>query len=151
MLVGARIEEVWGWITDVAGYGLWSPECVYGAWVDGADGPAVGAWFEARNEFADGFKTEVRCRVTLAEEPVRFGWDVFGGEDEPFAHWEYELAARADRTLIRQSFTHGPGDSGMRRGVLADPAGAEAAKQRRLDQLGRNMRLTIAAMVNARA
>jgi uncharacterized protein YndB with AHSA1/START domain len=151
VLVGARIEEVWGWITDVAGYGEWSPECVYGAWVDGADGPAVGAWFEARNEFADGFKTEVQCRVTAADEPARFGWDVFGGEDEPLAHWEYELAGRGEQTLIRQSFTHGPGDSGMRRGVLADPAGAEAAKQRRLDELGRNMRLTIAAMVKARA
>jgi hypothetical protein len=151
VLVGARIGEVWGWITDVAGYGEWSPECVYGAWVDGADGPAVGAWFEARNEFADGFKTEVRCRVTAAEEPVRFGWDVFGGEDVPFAHWEYELIPQGEQTMVRQWFTHGPGDSGMRRGVLADPAQAEIAKQRRLDQLGRNMKLTIEAMAAARS
>ena len=146
VLVGVRVEEVWRGITDVAGYGVWSPECVHGAWVDGADGPAVGAWFEARNEFAGGFKTEVRCRVTVAEEPVRFAWDVYGGEDEPFAHWSYELEARGRQTLIRQSFTHGPADSGMRRGVLADPARAEEAKQGRLDQLGRNMETTIAAM-----
>ncbi|MEU0090388.1 SRPBCC family protein [Kribbella sp. NPDC006257] len=151
VLVDARVEAVWSWITDVAGYGAWSPECVYGAWLDGVDGPAAGAWFEARNEFADGFKTEVQCRVTAAEEPVRFGWDVFGGEDEPFAHWEYELAAQGEQTLIRQWFTHGPGDSGMRHGVLADPARAEAVKQSRLDQLGRNMELTIAAMVRSRS
>jgi hypothetical protein len=148
VLVEARREAVWGWITDVAALGEWSPECVYGAWVDGADGPAAGAWFEARNEFADGFKTEVRCRVTIAEEPVRFGWDVFGGEDEPFAHWEYELEPRGDQTLIRQWFTHGPGDSGMRRAVIAR---AEMAKQARLDELGRNMELTIAAMAAARS
>ncbi|MFI5712992.1 SRPBCC family protein [Kribbella sp. NPDC051620] len=147
VLVGLRVAEVWRAITDVAGYGRWSPECVYGAWVDGADGPAVGAWFEARNEFADGFKTEVQCRVTVAEEPARFGWDVFGGEALPFAHWEYELVARGEETLIRQWFTHGPGDSGMRRGVLADAARAEETKQGRLDELGRNMELTIAAMV----
>jgi hypothetical protein len=74
---------------------------------------------------------------------------VFGGEDEPFAHWEYELVARGEETLIRQWFTHGPGNSGMRLGVLADPARAEEAKQRRLDDLGRNMKLTIAAMVES--
>jgi hypothetical protein len=150
VLVGARIGEVWGWVTDVTAYGEWSPECVYGAWVDGADGPAVGAWFEARNEFADGFKTEVRCRVTVAEEPVRFGWDVFGDEDVPFAHWEYELVPQGEQTVVRQWFTHGPGDSGMRRGVLADPGRAEETKRARLDQLGRNMRLTIAAMTARR-
>ncbi|WP_328333281.1 SRPBCC family protein [Kribbella sp. NBC_00382] len=149
VLVGVPVAEVWRAITDVAGYGRWSPECVYGAWVDGADGPAVGAWFEARNEFADGFKTEVQCRVTVAEEPVRFGWDVFGGEAEHFAHWEYELVARGEETLVRQWFTHGPGDSGMRKGVLADPARAAETKQGRLDELGRNMERTIAAMVQS--
>jgi uncharacterized protein YndB with AHSA1/START domain len=149
VLVGLRPAEVWRAITDVAGYGRWSPECVYGSWVDGADGPAAGAWFEARNEFADGFKTQVLCRVTVAEEPRRFGWDVFGGEAEPFAHWEYELAARGEDTLIRQWFTHGPADSGMRRAVLAHGARAEESKQARLDELGRNMELTIAAMVES--
>jgi hypothetical protein len=72
-----------------------------------------------------------------------------GGEDVPFAHWDYELQAQGEETLIRQSFTHGPGNSGMRQGVLADPARAEESKQRRLDQLGRNMELTIAAMTRA--
>jgi hypothetical protein len=149
--VGARIEEVWSWITDVAGVGDWSPECVYGAWVDGADGPAVGAWFEARNEYPDGYKSEVRCRVTVAKEPARFGWDVFSDEDVPFAHWEYELTECGEQTVIRHWFTHGPGDSGMRLGVLDDPARAEEVKQGRLDRLAQNMLVTIAAMAAARS
>lgn len=114
-------------------------------------GLTVNAWFEARNKYPDGFRSEVRCQVTVAEETVRFGWDVFSDEDVPFAHWEYELAARGEQTLIRQWFTHGPGDSGMRMGVLADPTRAAAVRQRRLDQLERNMLLTIEAMARARS
>jgi hypothetical protein len=148
VLVGLEVEEVWRGITAVERYGEWSPECTYGAWV-GAAGPVEGARFAARNRFPDGLRTEVVCLVTVAEEPFRFGWDVFGGEDVPFAHWEYELKPAGDRTLICQSFTHGPGHSGMRQGVMANPGRAEETKQRRLNRLGRNMEMTIEAMTRA--
>ena len=147
VLVPLEVGDVWRGITAVERYGEWSPECIYGAWLDEVVEP--GSRFLARNRFGNGLLTEVICVVTAFEESTRFGWDVFGGEDVPFAHWEYELQASSEGTLIRQSFTHGPGNSGMRQGVLADPARAEQSKQSRLDQLARNMKLTITAMTRA--
>ncbi|HEY9337016.1 MAG TPA: SRPBCC family protein [Kribbella sp.] len=143
VLIELPIREVWSGITAIDRYGEWSPECIYGAWLEKE------ARFEARNRFADGFETYVTCTVTAFEEPKRFGWDVYGDEPVPFAHWEYELEDRGAATLVRQSFTHGPGDSGMRLGVVQHPARAAELIQGRLDQLAANMRSTLAAMESA--
>ncbi|MGW7682224.1 SRPBCC family protein [Kribbella sp. NPDC054772] len=147
VLIDLPIDEFWSGITAIDRYGEWSPECYYGAWLD--DTIEKGARFEARNRFADGFETYVTCTVTVAEAPYRFGWDVYGGEEEPFAHWEYELERRGSRTLVRQTFTHGPANSGMRIGAVEHPDRAAEVIQGRLDQLAANMRTTLAAMESA--
>ena len=49
-------------------------------------------------------------------------------------------------TLVRQSFTHGPGDSGLRSGVREQPERAAEVIQGRLDQLSANMRKTLLSM-----
>ncbi|HWD81423.1 MAG TPA: hypothetical protein VG497_21155, partial [Kribbella sp.] len=82
-------------------------------------------------------------------EPKRFGWDVYGDEDVPLAHWEYELTDRGAQTLVRQTFTHGPGVSGLRLGVEKYPDRAAEIIQGRLDELAANMRSTLAAMETA--
>jgi hypothetical protein len=143
LLLALPIGVVWTGITAIDRYGDWSPECYYGAWLED------GKRFEARNRFADGLETYVTCVVTVADEPRRFGWDVYGDEDVPFAHWEYELEPKGAETLVRQWFTHGPGDSGMRIGVLQHPERAAEAIQGRLDQLSNNMRTTLRAMQQA--
>jgi hypothetical protein len=71
---------------------------------------------------------------------------VYGGEEVPFAHWEYALQPQGSATLVRQSFTHGPGDSGLRAGVRQRPERAAEVIQGRLDQLSANMRETLLAM-----
>ncbi|WP_371406817.1 SRPBCC family protein [Kribbella sp. NBC_00662] len=143
VLIKLPIRDLWSGITAIDRYGEWSPECYYGAWLE------EGARFEARNRFKDGFETYVTCTVTAMDAPNRFGWDVYGGEEVPFAHWEYELEDRGAETLVRQTFTHGPGNSGMRMGAVEDPERAAEAIQRRLDQLAANMRSTLAAMESA--
>jgi uncharacterized protein YndB with AHSA1/START domain len=140
VLLKLPIHQVWTGITAIDRYGEWSPECYYGAWLE------PGARFEARNRFADGFETYVTCTVTAFEEPERFGWDVYGGEEIPFAHWEYELEDRGPETVVRQRFTHGPGNSGLRIGVVEHPDRAADVIRGRLDQLAANMRSTLAAM-----
>jgi uncharacterized protein YndB with AHSA1/START domain len=140
VLIKLPILTIWTGITAIDRYGEWSPECIYGAWLE------ENARFEARNRFPNGLETYVTCTVTVLEEPERFGWDVYGGEEVPFAHWEYELEDRGDETLVRQSFTHGPGDSGLRMGVVKDPDRAAEIIRGRLDQLAGNMRSTLTAM-----
>lgn len=144
VVVGLPIGEVWGGVTGIERYGEWSPECYYGGWL--SERIEKGARFEARNRFSDGFETYVTCTVTVAEAPYRFGWDVYGGEAVPFAHWEYELEDRGAQTVVRQTFTHGPGDSGLRKGAVENADRAAEVIQGRLDQLAANMRTTIRAM-----
>lgn len=140
VLLKLPVGVVWAGITAIERYGEWSPECYYGAWLED------GKRFEARNRFADGYETYVTCVVTVMDEPRRFGWDVHGDEEVPLAHWEYGLESRGGETLVKQWFTHGPGDSGMRAGVMQRPERAAEAIQGRLDQLAANMRLTLLAM-----
>jgi uncharacterized protein YndB with AHSA1/START domain len=143
VLIKLPIDQVWSGITAIDRYGEWSPECIHGAWLE------KGARFEARNRFPDGFETYVTCTVTVFEEPKRFGWDVYGDEAVPLAHWEYELEDHGIETLVRQSFTHGPGESGLRMGVVQDPDRAAEVIQGRLDELAANMRSTLTAMESA--
>ncbi|TCC15645.1 SRPBCC family protein [Kribbella sindirgiensis] len=143
VLIKLPIHKVWSGITAIDRYGEWSPECIYGAWLE------KDVRFEARNRFPNGLETYVTCTVTVLEQPRRFGWDVYGDESVPFAHWEYELEDRGAETLVRQSFTHGPGNSGMRMHVVQHSHRAPQAIQGRLDQLSANMRTTLAAMESA--
>ncbi|HET6988309.1 MAG TPA: SRPBCC family protein [Kribbella sp.] len=149
VLLNLPVDAVWTGITAIDRYGDWSPECYYGAWLEDVRRPVAGARFEARNRFADGYETYVTCTVTIADEPLRFGWDVYGDEDVPFAHWEYELEPRGASTLVKQFFTHGPGNSGLRAGVHEHPDRAAEVIQGRLDQLSANMRTTLLAMQKA--
>jgi uncharacterized protein YndB with AHSA1/START domain len=143
VLIKLPIHEVWSGITAIERYGEWSPECIHGAWLE------EGARFEARNRFPDGLETYVICTVTALDEPKRFAWDVYGDEAVPLAHWEYELEDRGTETLVRQSFTHGPGISGLRLGVGQHQDRAAEVIQGRLDQLAANMRTTLSAMESA--
>ncbi|HZX01773.1 SRPBCC family protein [Kribbella sp.] len=143
VLMKLPAAAVWSGITAIERYGEWSPECYYGAWLEPR------ARFEARNRFPNGLETYVTCKVTAYEEPKRFGWDVYGDEDVPLANWTYELEDRGDTTLVRQTFTHGPGDSGLRMGVVKYPDRAAEIVQGRLDELAGNMRKTLAAMESA--
>ncbi|WP_052852777.1 SRPBCC family protein [Streptomyces avicenniae] len=141
-------ERVWELITDVTRHGTWSPECYHAAWLPPtASAIRPGNRFEGRNRFPDGRVTRVVCEVTEAVAPVVFAWAVLDAHDDParpLALWRYELgpAGAADRTEVRHSFVHGPGDSGARVAALRDP-GTLAG---RLAQLRDNMAVSLAAL-----
>lgn len=149
LVVDRSIEEVWALVTDVSRIGEWSPECVFAAWRPGQDElPRVGAWFDARNEYADGYTATVECVVTAAERPSVFEWVVLDDDLDtarPGSIWRYELEPdeRGQGTRVRHRFTHGPGMTGLREG-------AHAVVDRRLAQLNRNMTATLHAMVDAK-
>jgi hypothetical protein len=147
-------ERMWDLITAVERVGEWSPEATGGSWCDGArgsapDGPAPGARFVGGNRFPDGFESTVTCVVIESERPSVFAWTVLDGDGLVGSTWRYELREGGDpgSALIHQSFTHGPGASGARRGAQADPR----SLQGRLVDLCRNMITTITAMATADA
>jgi hypothetical protein len=143
---------MWERLTDLSRLGNWSPECEHAAWLDDvAPGARTGARFEGRNRFGNGNVGNVVCVVTEADRPRIFAWVVLDDHEDPGrpgSIWRYELltAGSTDRTLVRHSFTHGPGNSGLRALAEADPGQAAGVVERRLAQLHRHMIRTIAAM-----
>jgi uncharacterized protein YndB with AHSA1/START domain len=155
LVVDRPIEQLWELVTDVGRIGEWSPECVGAAWRPGqGEVPRVGARFDARNEYPDGFVSEVECVVTAAARPSVFEWVVLDDDQDvtrPGSIWRYELAPDGPGVRVRHRFTHGPGLTGVREFVQEHPDRARAALDGRLAQLRRNMGTTLRAMMDVRA
>jgi uncharacterized protein YndB with AHSA1/START domain len=145
-------SEVWAIVTDVGRIGEWSPECVFAAWRPGqGEVPRVGARFDARNEYADGFRSSVECVVREAVPPHAFEWIVLdddSDETRPGSIWRYEIEPTGDgRTRVRHRFTHGAGMTGLRESVDRFPDRADTILAARRGQLERNMVNTLSAML----
>ena len=143
-------DDMWDLVTDVDRIGEWSPECSGAEWLDGG-APRPGARFRGRNEFAGGFKSTVTCVVTDAIRPTVFEWVVLDPSEDPErpgSIWRYELVPGTSgaRTKVRHTFVHGPGDTGLKRGMQQSPADAEAILTERLETLRKHMTITIERM-----
>ncbi|WP_377270177.1 SRPBCC family protein [Peterkaempfera sp. SMS 1(5)a] len=153
LVVEAPRALLWERIIDVTRTAEWSPECVHAAWLDAADPrPRTGARFEARNRYPDGQELAVVCQVTAVDPPRTFAWSVLCDDEDPASPgslWRYDLlpGGAPGLTLVRQSFVHGPGRTGLSVAAESDPARAAAVLAGRLEQLRRNMTRTIDAMV----
>jgi uncharacterized protein YndB with AHSA1/START domain len=103
--VAATREAVWVVISDVTRVGEWSGECRGCVWVDGADGPAVGARFRGRNR-RGGFRWTRLNEVIVADAPHTFAWRTL--ESVPYfdsTEWRLTLADDgAGRTRVTESF-----------------------------------------------
>jgi uncharacterized protein YndB with AHSA1/START domain len=152
MTVEMSPERFWALITDVSRIGEWSPEVVKAAWLEGdAAAPRVGDRFKGSCEYPDGFAAVLQCVVTESEPGRAFSWVVLDGDadpERPGSIWSYELrpGSSPDTTLVRHSFEHGTGTTGLRTAIEGDPANAEARLEGRLDQLRMNMTSTLDAM-----
>lgn len=139
-------ERVWELVTDVLRYGDWSPECDHTEWLQGG-GPKVGARFSGHNTISDEISFTTVCEVTEMRQYESFAWAVLDGAEDvrrPGSIWRYELVpGAAGGTLLRQTFEHGPGDSGARKAADRDPKAMAA----RLAQLCENMTTSITRMV----
>ena len=145
-------ETTWELLTDIPTMATRSPECVGAEWIDGATGPVAGARFTGRNVSASGSAWTVTCVVTGADRPDRFEWVVLDGNrdpERPGSRWVYELlpGEAPETTLVRQTFTHGPGYSGVRQAMTDHPGREATILTSRLAQLNRNMRATLDALI----
>jgi uncharacterized protein YndB with AHSA1/START domain len=156
MRIGAEIAVdappgvVWDLLANVANTGSWSPECIHTAWLDGHHNARPGARFSGRNRVPGGFEWTVTCVITQADRPRALEWVVLDdedGADNPSSRWRYDLEPALDgATLVRNSFVHGPGDSGLRWMIRRHPEQSAAIIEDRRQTLEANMRHTLAAM-----
>ncbi len=102
-VVGAPPAEVYALVADVTRMPEFSPEVVSCRWLDGADGPAVGARFEAVNAAAAGKTWKNRPVVTVAEPGREFAFT----RTEPLAGtiaWRYRLEPVEGGTRVTESY-----------------------------------------------
>lgn len=100
--VSLRIEAspaaIYAVISDPAGIGSLSPECIGGEWLDGATGPAVGARFKGRNK--RGWVRWNTTNTVVEAEPDR----VFAFETRDSAtRWSFRLEPDGTGTIVTES------------------------------------------------
>ncbi|GAA2706882.1 SRPBCC family protein [Actinoplanes palleronii] len=135
-------ERMWELITAVDRIGKWSPETIDGGWGDDEPKLVPGTRFTGRNRFPNGLEATAVCEITEVVPGEVFAWSVLDEDGAAGSLWRYHLSAgEGGTTVVRQTFRHGPGDTGAR-----EEADAAAAMDDRLVALCANMLATIAAM-----
>lgn len=101
-VISAPPDVLWSIVSDVTRTPDLSPEISRCRWLDGADGPAVGARFEAINT-VNGKSWKNRPVVTVADPGSVFAFE----RTEPFAGtvaWRYELEPVEGGTRVTLSY-----------------------------------------------
>lgn len=95
---------VWDLVSDVTRIGEFSPETFEAEWLDGADGPEVGARFRGhvkRNGVGPIYWTT--CEVTSCAEGEEFGFTVLTSAG-PVNRWRYRLRPVEGGTEVTESY-----------------------------------------------
>ena len=142
--MSATPADVWNVIWDLDRYGEWNPECIEAHWTEGALGPIVGACFTGRNVL-NGRTWTVLCHITECTYPTKVSWTV---EDPAFpsSTWTYTITATEAGCLVSERFVHGPGNSGIRNIIRAEPTSASVVIDGRAQMLKRNMSSSLRAI-----
>jgi hypothetical protein len=101
--IRAEASELYDLVSDLPRMGEWSPENTGGTWVNGAEGPAVGARFKGTNK-SGWFRWSTDVVVTVARPCEEFAFDVAFG---PFkiANWDYRFEQDGNKTMVVETWT----------------------------------------------
>lgn len=140
LTVGQPLDRVWRVVSDLARIGEWSPECRAVSWRGGAEGPALGAVFEGRNQWGP-IRWRTTCTI-LAWEPLRLVSYDARHRSGAVTRWSFELEDGPAGVTLTQGYQ----TRGSPRWVIAlDQMAGRPRKLRR------DMRLTLARMAAAAA
>jgi uncharacterized protein YndB with AHSA1/START domain len=101
--IAASPEKVYELASDIPRMGEWSPECIRCTWTKGADGPAVGARFKAKNKGARGPAWYNTPTVTVAEPGREFAFNRHGVGVGSYT-WRYVMEPTDSGTRLTESF-----------------------------------------------
>ncbi|KAB1153017.1 SRPBCC family protein [Micromonospora sp. DT46] len=143
--VAADPARVWELVTDIELPARFSPELRRVRWLDGSQGPTLGARFEGHNHHPALGEWRTISHVVRFDAPRVFGWvvldpdDRFGGGptdlDQPGATWQYRLTAEGGGCRLSHSVRIGPGRTGLSLVIDRAPENEEQVIARRLDAL----------------
>lgn len=118
--IDAEPDRVWGLVSDIALMPTLSSELQRVEWLDGADGPRVGARFIGHNEHDAFGRWSTTSYVVSFNEQREFAWAV-GDPDHPAAMWRFRLTARDGGTDLAFWMQMGPAPSGLSAAIEAMP------------------------------
>jgi Polyketide cyclase / dehydrase and lipid transport len=146
--VAAPTRKVWALVSDITRVGDWGGECVRAEWIEGADGPAVGARFRGY-QLRQGQEWTSVSVVIETQPGVSFAWTV-GDPQYASATWRYQLTSDGSGgTILRYRAVLGPGPSGLSDAIANAPEREDSIIADRLNEHERNMTATLEAIKQA--
>jgi hypothetical protein len=142
VLVDAAPAAVWRLVSEIDLPARFSNEFLGAVWLDGADGPRVGACFAGRNRHAAIGEWETRCTV-VELEPERVFCYVVGEPSYPATLWRYTLSPEGRATRLELRMRLGPARSGINRAIDAMPDKESRILRRRLSEHRANIEATL--------
>jgi hypothetical protein len=140
--VGAPPARVWELVSDIGLMPAMSSELQSVEWLDGADGPAVGARFAARSRHEALGEWGSTSQVVEFEPERVFGWAV-GDPAGPAALWRFLLEPKDGGTELSEWVQLGPGQSGLSLAIEQMPDKEQKIVFVRLREFERNMTFTL--------
>ena len=148
LVIDAPLAAVWPLVCDIQTPAEFSSEFQGGEWLDGADGPALGARFRGRNHHEARGSWETESTICeFAPERV-FAWAV-GDPARPAAIWRFSLepaGPAGSGTRLKQWMQMGPGESGITAVIAQMPDKEHRILRRRLAEHQANMQATLAGI-----
>ncbi len=101
--IAASPDALYELVSDLPQMGRWSPENQGGRWADETTGPTVGARFIGVNDNERGRRWKTTVRVTAADRPSRFAFDVTKG---PLAisTWDYTFTGDGTNCQVTETW-----------------------------------------------
>ena len=145
--VAAPTSTVWALVSDIELSSRFSTEVSGAEWLDGADGPVLGARFVGHSAHDAIGEWTTTCIVTGFEPERVFEWSVIGRDGDVSSIWRYTIDARGDGTAhLDYWFQMGPGRGGLNYAIESKPDKEERIVARRLEEHRVNMERVVAGI-----
>jgi Polyketide cyclase / dehydrase and lipid transport len=145
--ISATTAAVWAIVSDIELSGRFSTEVSGAEWIDGHEGPALGARFVGHSAHDAIGEWTTTCIVTGFEVERLFEWSVIGRDGDVSSIWRYSIDDLGDGTVrLDYWFQMGPGRGGLNYAIERMPDKEERIVARRLGEHELNMERVVAGV-----
>jgi len=148
--IAAPPAVVWALVSDIGLSSRFSTEVSRTEWLDGADGPALGARFVGHSAHDAIGEWSTTCIVTAFEPEHIFEWSVIGRDDDVSSIWRYTISDGGEGDVgpvhLEFWFQMGPGRGGLNYAIDRMPDKEERIVARRMEEHRRNMERVVAGV-----